>query len=148
MTVKTNAGTGVAIEPGATKLLYCDGTNVVVVATPGVVALQGSIACSGSPVSEEHVCPVAGRIRRIRSIVQTALGGGACVLTADVNTTLVTGSTVTVAASAAKGDRDDSGAISHATTVVAAGDRIEVDSDGGSASGTVKYIVEVEPDLV
>ena len=36
LTVKTAAGTGVSILPGNRKIVYCDGTNVVDAATPGI----------------------------------------------------------------------------------------------------------------
>lgn len=94
------------------------------------------------------VAPVAGNIARVRTIVTTVLAGagepGAVAL--ELGGTLVIGSGVVIAAEAAVGDTDDSGAITPgATTVVAAGDAIEVTCDSVPTSGAVSVLIEIVP---
>ena len=53
VTVKTSAGTGVALANGFTQLMYCDGTNVVLASVPinssnGNVAVPGTLAVTSN----------------------------------------------------------------------------------------------------
>lgn len=94
------------------------------------------------------VAPVAGNIARVRTVVTTVLAAAAepGAVAVELATVLVVGSGVTIAAEAAVGDTDDSGAITPGgTTAVAAGDAIEITSDGVPTSGAVTVLVEIAP---
>lgn len=94
------------------------------------------------------VSPIAGNISRVRTVVTTALTIAAepGLVTIELATVLVVGSNVVIAAEAAIGDTDDSGAITPGgTTAVAAGQAIEVTSDGVPTSGVASVFVEITP---
>lgn len=48
LTVKTSAGTGIAVAANQAEILYCDGTNVVVGQTPTTISYPVSIANGGT----------------------------------------------------------------------------------------------------
>lgn len=94
------------------------------------------------------VAPVAGNIARVRTVVTTVLAGAAepGAVALELATVLVVGSGVTIAAEAAVGDTDDSGAITPGgTTAVAAGDAIEITTDSVPTSGVVTVVIEIVP---
>lgn len=93
----------------------------------------------------ELVAPLAGTITRLRTVVTAALTGGPGSVKAQVNTSDVVGSDVTIASGEVLGATDDSGAISDASNVVAAGDRVSLVPDGTPSAGTATVVVEVAP---
>lgn len=95
--------------------------------------------------NEELVCPVGGRIRRIRAVVQTAIVTGGAI-TVNVNTVAVDGLTITAADSDAAGVRyTDTPTAGHATAVVAAGDRISIVSASAfNGGGAINGVLEIE----
>lgn len=62
VTVKTASGTGVNIAPGATILVYCDGTNVVAINTVGIGTISNSASGTtpGNCVKKAQVYDVNG----------------------------------------------------------------------------------------
>jgi hypothetical protein len=110
------------------------------------VGIQDKDVSSGT--SFWVVAPVTGDIARVRSIVTTVLAGAGepAALALELATVLVVGSEVVVAAEAAVGDTDDSGAITpHASTAVTAGDAIEITTDSTPTSGEVSIEIEIKP---
>lgn len=96
--------------------------------------------------SFEIVSPVAGFISRIRTVVQAAVTTGDTI-TVEVNTVAVTGLSVAIADAAAAGVRatDTPTTANSATTVVAAGDRIEIIPGSLFATaGRVSGILEID----
>ncbi len=90
------------------------------------------------------VSPVAGRIRRVRSVVDVVTAGAGAI-TLELATVEVTGSDVVIADSAAVGDLDDSGVIADsASNVVDQGEAIEVVGDGTPTAGEVQIQIEIE----
>lgn len=94
--------------------------------------------------SEELVSPVAGRITGFRGICQGAVTtGGAVIL--KIGTTAVTGASITLANSDAKGTVYNSTAIT-AENTVAAGSRIQVEPAAAiDTAGQLNGIVEITP---
>lgn len=110
------------------------------------VGIQDIVVSAGT--SFWVVAPVAGNIARVRSIVTTVLAGAAepGALALELGGTLVVDSGVVIAAEAAVGDTDDSGAIAAGgTTLVAAGDPIEITTDSVPTSGAVSVEIEIVP---
>ncbi len=110
-----------------------------------VGALMPNTQYESASIDVFAVAPVAGEISRFRSIVDivTAAIG---TLTLELGGTTVAGSAVTVAAVAAAGVADDSGAIAPGvTTAVAAGDQIGLVSDGVPTDGAVDCKIEIQP---
>lgn len=128
--------------------------GVLISPKPTKVYLQGSYleATVDAGTSYELVCPVAGYINKLTTIVGTGNGittGGA--ITVEVNTVAVTGLSVVVADAAAEGDVDsDTPTTAHsATTVVAVGDRIEIIAGAAfNASADLNFILEIDVDPV
>ena len=90
------------------------------------------------------VSPAAGRIRRVRSVVNTVTAGAGA-LALELATVKVTGSDVVVASGAVAGEVDDSGAITDsASNIIAAGDDIEITGDGVPTAGEVLVQVEID----
>lgn len=91
------------------------------------------------------VCPVAGVIRKMSTIAQTGITTGGAV-TLEVNTVAVNGLSVTVADSSVEGDVDsDTPTYGHASTVVAVGDRLEVQFAAAlNASSDLLIVIEIE----
>lgn len=137
-----------AIVGGAVGEVGCALLNVSVAADPrSHFLLVQDITISGG-VSRWIVSPVAGNIARVRSIVTTVLTGPAepGALALELATVLVVGSAVVIAAEAAVGVTDDSGAIAPGgTTLVAAGDAIEITCDSVPTSGAVTAVIEIVP---
>ena len=77
------------------------------------------------------VCPVAGDVTKIYSVIDTVITTGDAVLTFEISGTLITNSTITIAnAGSAVGDVDSS--TPTALNAVTAGQAIEIITDGGS----------------
>lgn len=97
--------------------------------------------------SIEVISPVAGQIVMMKTIVQTAIVTGGAI-TAKVDTTDISGLSITVADSATKGTvQTDSIANTVASGAVVAGDRIQIvpasDFNGGGAiSGYLKIQID------
>jgi hypothetical protein len=122
------------------------GTGVVADPRSAFIQIQDIDVSSGT--SFWVIAPVAGNIARVRSIVTTVLAGAAepAALALELATVLVVGSAVVVAAEAAVGVVDDSGAITPGgTTLVAAGDPIEITTDSVPTSGAVSLLIEIVP---
>ncbi len=99
-------------------------------------------------VSRWIVAPASGNIARVRTIVTTVLTGAAepGAVALELGGTLVVGSGVVIAAEAAVGDTDDSGAITPGgTTAVSAGDAIEITCDSVPTTGAVTVVIEIVP---
>ena len=71
VTVKTSAGTGVALANGFTQLMYCDGTNVVLASVP-INSTNGNVAVSGA-LSVTSNATVGGDLTVTGSVIS---GGG------------------------------------------------------------------------
>jgi hypothetical protein len=97
-----------------------------------------------APTNAEFVSPVAGRISRLTTVVQKAVttGGDVTVL---VDTTTVVGLACTIPDAAAKGSIiTDTPTLGDATTIVAAGQRIQVAPAAAFATaGAVSGFVEI-----
>lgn len=93
----------------------------------------------------ELVSPVAGAIHKLFTIVQTAIVTGGDI-TAKIDTTDVTGLSITVADSATKGTvQSDTPTAPSSTRVVAEGSRIQiVPSAGFNGGGAVSGCVVIE----
>ena len=133
--------------------LLHDGTNFAEISRNAIVlTVAGTdITTAGEAASGEAVSPVEGNIRRIDSVVQSALTSGPAVVDCEVNGTAITGGTVTIASGAAKGDRDTTGDIEDGqanANTVAIGDRIEMQSDGGPSAGEATFFIYIEPRIV
>lgn len=114
---------------------------------PGRVYLQGLAleAAVDGATGLNFVTPVAGVIRKVSVISQTGTTTGGDV-TAEINTVAVNGLTVTVASSSSEGDVDsDTPTKDHASTIVAAGDRVELQF-GSAFSGATDLMAVVEID--
>lgn len=87
-------------------------------------------------------CPVAGIIKKVQTIIDGAIATADAALTMEVNGTAVDGLAITVANSgSAAGDVDtDTPTSGNATAVVAAGDKLEIITDGASTN-TVRVVV-------
>lgn len=91
------------------------------------------------------IAPIAGNISRVRTVADV-LTAGLGAVTLELATVKVVGSDVAIASAAAIGVLDDSGAIaSGATTLVAAGDAIEIVSDGVPTAGALEVTIEITP---
>ncbi len=120
-------------------------------AGPQNVYLMGQWADISAADSSWQVCPVAGRIKKMWTILDGAITGADAVVTLEVNTVAVDGLSITIANSgSAAGDVDsDTPTAGHATAVVAAGDKIEAITDGASSTTAIAtWIVEIEPTYV
>ena len=96
--------------------------------------------------AEEIVCPVDGYIDQLRGIVQGAVTTGGAV-TVEVNTTTVTGLSITLADAATKGTRysDRPTTPRSSTTVVAKGDRITITPASAiDTAGQLNGFLEIE----
>ncbi len=91
------------------------------------------------------VAPIAGTIQKIYSVIDTAITVADATLTFKINDTLITSSSITVAyLGSAPGDVDSS--TPSANNVVAAGDVIEVITDGAStetSSAMITLLISV-----
>jgi hypothetical protein len=88
------------------------------------------------------VSPIAGTIEKIYSVIDGAIATADCALTAEIGGTLVTGSGITITqAGSAAGDVDSS--TPSAANTVAAGEAIEIITDGASTN-TVKAVITIE----
>lgn len=121
--------------------------GVRMAAVGGKVYLSGQAleAAVDAGTGLNFVCPVAGRIAKMWSIAQTGITTGGAI-TLEVNTVAVNGLSVTVADSSAEGDVDsDTPTAEHATAVVAAGDRLEVQFAAGfNAASDLLIVIEID----
>jgi len=120
-------------------------------AGPQNVYLMGQWADVSTADSSWQVCPVAGRIKKMWTILDGAITIADANVTLEVNTVAVDGLAIVIAQSgSAAGDVDsDTPTAGHATAVVAAGDKIEAITDGGSTTAMIaSWIVEIEPTYV
>jgi hypothetical protein len=93
--------------------------------------------------AQNLVAPIAGTIKRLRTIVQTAVTTGGTI-TLKEGTTLVAGLSVTVANAATVGTvAASTPTAGDASTVVAAGDRIQVVPASFATAGAVNYEIEI-----
>lgn len=99
---------------------------------------------AATPIS--LLCPVAGTIKQVKTMVWKAVGTGGT-LTMKVKNTLVDGLSVVVANAAAAGDVDsDTPTAGHASTVVAVGDELELLPESAFAtSGALTGYIEIIP---
>ena len=85
--------------------------------------------------------PTAGNITKIYTIINAVIASGDATITAEINTVAVTNSSITIAYSgSAVGDVDSS--TPSAARTVAAGDKIEIITNGGSTN-TCKAVVTI-----
>lgn len=78
-------------------------------------------------------CPLAGKITRIWSVIDGAIGTADCILTFEIATVLVTNGQITIAFSgSAAGDEDDS--TPSALNVLTAGQPLEIITNGASTN--------------
>jgi len=139
---------GVCIVGGAVGEVGCVLLSASVLADPRshFILVQDVDVSTGT--SRWIVSPVAGDIARVRTIVTTILSIAVepGLVTLELATVLVVGSNTIIAAEAPVGETDDSGAIApHASTLVAAGDPIEIVNDGIPTSGVVTVVIEIVP---
>lgn len=90
------------------------------------------------------VCPVAGDIKKIYTVIDGAISGADCGITAEIAGTLVTSSAITIANSGSAAGDVDSSTPSAANTVTA-GQAIEIITDGastGTVSANVTLIID------
>ncbi len=95
--------------------------------------------------SEWIVCPLAGDVRKIWSVIDGAITGADCVFTFEIAGVLITGSTLTITQSGSAAGDIDSATPSAAKTLTA-GQAIEIISDGGSTGAidaTFSFEIEV-----
>lgn len=125
-------------DASATQLGY--GT-IDSIAALGTVIVQTTITDISTAGSAWVAAPVAGDISLIQTIINGAITTGDATITAEINTTAVTGSSITIANSgSAAGDVDSS--TPTAANTVAVGDSIEIITDGGSTN-TVSAVVNI-----
>jgi hypothetical protein len=102
--------------------------------------LQGKMADISTASAVYLTSPYAGTVDKVMSVIDGAITGGDAVLSASINTVLMTGGTITIAnATSAAGDVDSCAPT--AANVVAAGDTISVATDGGSTNTVSAQIV-------
>ncbi len=90
VTVKTSAGSGVALIPGEHRLLYCDGTNVIAVDPGNVWVFSGEI--KGDVIVRRHVIDQsAGFAYDVISITTELVTGTDCTFDLEIDTTPITG---------------------------------------------------------
>jgi len=95
-----------------------------------ITVLLADVSSAGSVFV---AAPFDGKIRRFKTILQGAITTGDAAVGLELGGTDVTGGQVTVAnASSAAGDVDETEAT--AANVVAEGDAVEIDTDGGSTN--------------
>jgi hypothetical protein len=116
---------------------------------PGKVYLQGLAleAAVDGATGYNFVSPVAGKVTKVWAISQTGTTTGGAI-TAEIATVAINGLSVVVADSSSEGDVDsDIPTLDHATTVVAAGDRVEVQFASGFSGATdLAIVVEITTD--
>lgn len=150
-TVARTSASGV--RPRAGVVMAVDATGVMVATSPQVAAGAERVVRLYFAINEtdtlagtsaELVSPVKGVITRLTTIVQKAVTTGGDV-TAAVDTTAVDGLACTIADAATKGSVvTDTPTAGHASTAVAAGQRIQVVPDAAFATaGAISGYVEI-----
>lgn len=120
--INQSAGTFVVIHETCSK--------AAIAASP-VVSVTTRLADVSTPSSAFVAAPIAGTVSAIYSVLGGAISSGDAALSTEINGVAITGGTWTVAQSgSAAGDRDS--ATPTAANTVAAGDTLEVITDGGS----------------
>ncbi len=109
------------------------------------IYLTGRIADISTAGQVYLVSPVAGEVTGIRSVIAAAISVADATLTGKIGGSAITGGAITVAYSgSAPGDTDV--ATPTAANTVAAGDNVEVETDGGSTtSSECTVVVEITP---
>lgn len=95
--------------------------------------------------SQWVVCPIAGNIIKIYSVLETAITAANTIFTFKIGGTLVTNSTFTITQSGSAAGDIDSSTPSGANTLTA-GQAIEIISDGGStttAHAVLTFLIDV-----
>jgi hypothetical protein len=146
-----NASTGGTRETG---LLTVASNSAGVVDVSDFVTLLGSQAANKvfitgsipdmSTADEMYIAsPVAGTITKITSIIHNAISSGDATLTGKINGSAITAGVITVANSgSAAGDVDT--VTPTAANTVAVGDKIEIETNGGSSTACkVDIILEI-----
>tara|TARA_R110000787_G_scaffold10406_6_gene35282 strand:- start:2857 stop:3321 length:465 start_codon:yes stop_codon:yes gene_type:complete len=106
-----------------------------------VVYLFTTIADISTASSSWVACPIPGTIVKIYTIIDAVIASANAIITAEINTTAVTNSSITIAYSgSAVGDVDSSSPTGART--VAVGDKIEIITNGGSTN-TCKAVVTI-----
>ena len=91
--------------------------------------------------------PYAHKVIKVRSFLNVASGAGALVATLkDDAGVAFTGGVLTIAASSAVDTEDTSTAITAGTQTQAKDKQVQVDMDGGTASGEAVFWLEIERD--
>lgn len=140
-------------RPRAGVVVGVDATGVMVRIAPEIAAsaeryvyLPFAINATdlAAPTSQELVSPVSGSVSRLTGIVQTAIVTGGD-LTVNLDVTAVAGLTCTFADAAAKGTIvTDTPTAGDATTLVAAGQRIQIVSSAPfNGGGAINGILEI-----
>lgn len=98
-----------------------------------------------SNASTYVVCPVAGTVEKVWSVLHAAISNADATLTTKINGTNITDGSLTITqGSSAAGDVDV--ATPSAANTITAGDYLEVESDGGSTNAvrmTITFLVRV-----
>ena len=107
------------------------------------IYLNAEIPDISSAGSHWVVCPVAGTITKIYSVIDGAITGADAVLTFEIGGVAVTGGTVTIDDSGSAAGVVDS-ATPTAANVLAAGGALELITDGGSTNAVkAKLTIEI-----
>ena len=106
----------------------------------GKVWVQTTLANISAASSAWVVSPVAGKITRIHTIIDTAITVGDATITAEINTVAVTDSSITIANVGSAAGTIDSSTPTAANTV-AVGDAIEIITNGGSTDTSIAQIL-------
>ena len=107
----------------------------------GTVVVQTTIADVSTAGSAWVAAPVAGDISLIQTIIDGTIATSDATITAEINTVAVTGSSITIEASGSGAGDVDSSTPTAANTV-AAGDSIEIITDGASTNA-VSAVVNI-----
>lgn len=147
-TVGTGNKLGLPVYTGSAANILAEFENGVNMKPAGRVLIPFEIEQTEllAATAEEIVCPVDGYIDTLRGIVQGAVTTGGAI-TVEVNTTAVTGLSITLADAATKGTRysDTPTTPRSSTTVVAKGDRITVTPASAiDTAGQLNGFLEIE----
>lgn len=119
--------------------------GVLLGSTNDKVYLYGQFADISAADSVFFASPVAGRVTKISIILHSAITGADSILTAKINTVLMTMATYTIANAASANGVIFTGSPT-AANVVAVNDKIEIITDGASSTTAIAgIIVEITP---
>lgn len=146
-TVGTGVVLGLPVYVNSVANVLTDMENGIVITPPSRVYLTGQINQTDllAPTIQDVVCPVAGFVANIRTMVQAAVTTGGT-LQVQVAASNVTGCVVTVANAATKGTAQSATPTTarSATTVVVAGSRVSVVPASFATAGAIDYTIEIE----